>query len=126
MIRSCSSNSLYICITCHTIFLKMKYLSFLSPAMKRRIKAVLYSLTFGQLIISNMYFLTGTFAGNNYMHRIYTEGIVKNIKPLFSLSFHLEHNSKLVLFLDLWSTILIHVVLYMGVNSSMEFSNFGF
>ncbi|XP_078493684.1 protein-cysteine N-palmitoyltransferase HHAT isoform X1 [Ciona intestinalis] len=71
---------------------------YLSETNSRRLRAVFSSLPFSLLIVSNLYFLGGTKVGNLYMRRTYTESIT--------------------------STLLIHVVLYFGVQTSMEISSY--
>ncbi|CAK8673086.1 unnamed protein product [Clavelina lepadiformis] len=73
---------------------------YFSPSVSRRIRAAVSTPLFSLLIVSNLYFLAGITAGNIYMRRIYTEDFV--------------------------STLLIHLVLYLGAQTSMELTRFGF
>ena len=70
--------------------------TFLSKGWTRRYRALLAMFTFSLLIISNLYFLAGVDAGNLYMKRIYTE--------------------------DFLTTALLHLLLYCGIQTSMEVS----
>lgn len=65
-----------------------------SPQWSRRFRGFLSSFAFGFLIITNLIFLAGVKMGNIYITRFYTENI--------------------------WATILIHVSLYGGAQSSMN------
>nr|CAB3252763.1 protein-cysteine N-palmitoyltransferase HHAT-like [Phallusia mammillata] len=73
---------------------------YFSPQWSRRLRAIISSLPFSLLIVSNIYFLSGVEVGNIYMKRIYTE--------------------------DFWGFICIHFALVCGAQTSMELMRLGF
>ena len=90
----------YIEMVCRDVSKTTTVISFennyLSKGWTRRYRALLAMFTFSLLIISNLYFLAGIDVGNLYMKRIYTDDFV--------------------------TTVLLHLLLYCGIQTSMEMS----